>query len=98
MEFNFVDRENVSCGICNEIVPYASLFNVHLANQHPEFSDYTLEDASSYDVSVIIRLLGKTTSVLPLRSRLLLCPQRWHVLFKLKGVRTLATFSLLKPT
>jgi hypothetical protein len=52
VEFNFVDRENVSCGICGDIVPYANLFNDHMVNRHPEFADYTLEDVP-YDVSFV---------------------------------------------
>ncbi|CAD5224997.1 unnamed protein product [Bursaphelenchus okinawaensis] len=44
IEFNFVDNENVQCGICGEIVAFKTLFNDHITNRHPEYSGYTLED------------------------------------------------------
>ncbi|KAI6220939.1 hypothetical protein M3Y99_01576800 [Aphelenchoides fujianensis] len=44
VEFNFVDQHNVTCGICQAVVRYDTLFNDHMANHHPEYADYTLED------------------------------------------------------
>lgn len=58
VEFNFVDNENVSCGICSAIVPYESLFNEHMPNNHPEFAEYTLEDVQ-YDVSLFLKLKNR---------------------------------------
>ncbi|KHJ96701.1 hypothetical protein OESDEN_03330, partial [Oesophagostomum dentatum] len=36
VEFNFLDDRTVVCGLCGEVVPYITLFTVHLARQHPE--------------------------------------------------------------
>ncbi|KAI6185467.1 hypothetical protein M3Y98_00026600 [Aphelenchoides besseyi] len=57
VEFNFVDQHNVTCGICQAVVRYETLFNDHMVNHHPEYADYTLEDVPNdsyyrpYDVS-----------------------------------------------
>ncbi|KAI6220883.1 hypothetical protein M3Y99_01584500 [Aphelenchoides fujianensis] len=57
VEFNFVDQHNVTCGICQAVVRYDTLFNDHMANHHPEYADYTLEDVPNeqyfrpYDVA-----------------------------------------------
>lgn len=44
IEFNFVDDNNVQCGICFQTVRYKTLFSDHINNQHPEYAGYTLED------------------------------------------------------
>ncbi|VDM66434.1 unnamed protein product [Strongylus vulgaris] len=36
IEFNFLDEKNVVCGLCGEVVVYATLFTGHLARIHPE--------------------------------------------------------------
>lgn len=42
IEFNFLDSDNVCCGLCGEIVPYDSLLSDHLPGHHPE----VLEDGN----------------------------------------------------
>ncbi|CAD5231640.1 unnamed protein product [Bursaphelenchus xylophilus] len=49
IEFNFVDNENVQCGICGEIASFKTLFSEHINNKHPEYSGYTLEH-DGYDL------------------------------------------------
>ncbi|CAJ0956329.1 unnamed protein product, partial [Mesorhabditis belari] len=36
VEFNFLDKHNIGCGLCGEIVPEELLMSEHLPNAHPE--------------------------------------------------------------
>uniref|UniRef100_A0A7I4YEA3 C2H2-type domain-containing protein n=1 Tax=Haemonchus contortus TaxID=6289 RepID=A0A7I4YEA3_HAECO len=39
IDFNFLDDKNIVCGLCGEVVLYATLFTTHLARVHPEMLD-----------------------------------------------------------
>ncbi|KAF8383378.1 hypothetical protein PRIPAC_72520 [Pristionchus pacificus] len=48
LEWNFLDRKNVCCGICGEIVPYDELTSIHIPLHHPEVRHRGLEEVK-YD-------------------------------------------------
>ncbi|VDO23383.1 unnamed protein product [Haemonchus placei] len=40
IDFNFLDDKNIVCGLCGEVVLYATLFTTHLTRVHPEVCKY----------------------------------------------------------
>ncbi|KAK5983847.1 C2H2-type domain-containing protein [Trichostrongylus colubriformis] len=39
IDFSFLDDKNIVCGLCGEVVQYATLFTTHLSRVHPEMMD-----------------------------------------------------------